>query len=126
MLQKLQSMAMSIIVAKCGYNRHTKREVLYGPIHLSGVGFLELYNQQGVGQVTSFLQQCWRMLRTIGQLLRTVLAWANYSVGMSVCLLAEVTTSLPHLEAKWLGSLRHYLCRVRAWIEVDTPGIAPI
>ena len=116
---------MSIIVAKCGYNRHTKREVLYGPIHLGGAGFQELYDHQGIGQVSSFLWQ-WRKSRAIGQLLRTLLAWANYSVGTSVSLLVDVTTPLPHLEAKWLSSLRDYLRHVRAWIEVDNSGIAPL
>ena len=124
-LRKTQCTAMSIIVAKCGYNRHTKREVLYGPLHLGGAGFQELYDHQGIGQITSFIRQ-WRKSRAIGQLLRTLLAWANYSVGTSVSILADVTTPLPHLEAKWLSSLRDYLRHVRAWIDVDSPGIAPM
>ena len=124
-LQKTQRTAMSIIVAKCGYNRHTKREVLYGPTHLGGAEFYELYDQQGIGQVASFLRH-WRSGTAIGKLLKCLLAWTNYNVGTSQSVLADVTTPLPHMEAKWLGSLRDYLRHVRAWIEVDDASIAPI
>ena len=124
-LQKIQRTAMSIIVAKCGYNRHMKREVLFGPTCLGGAAFVELYDQQGIGQVTSFLRH-WRTGSKIGKLLRCLLAWTNYSVGISVSVLEDVTTPLPHLEAKWIGSLREYLRHTRAWIDVDDAGIAPI
>ena len=63
---------MSIIVTKCGYNRNMKREVLYGPHHLGGAEFYELYDQQGIGQVTAFLRH-WRSGTTIGILLRNLL-----------------------------------------------------
>ena len=56
LLQQTQHTAMSIIVAKCGFNRHTKREVLYGSTHLGGAEFSEsLYDKQGIGQVPAFL-----------------------------------------------------------------------
>ena len=114
-----------IIVAKCGFNRHIKREVLYGPTHLGGAEFSELYDQQGIGQVSAFLCH-WRTGRLIGTLMRTLVAWANYSVGTSVSLLEDVSTPFPHLEAKWLRSMRDYLNHVGAWIELDDAGIAPV
>ena len=124
-LQTIQQTAMSIIVAKCGFNRHMKLEVLYGPIHLGGAAFYELYDQQGIGQINMFLRH-WRLGQTIGRLLRVLLSWTNYSAGLSVSVLADVTTPLPHLEAKWLGSMRDYLNHTRAWIEVDDAGIVPL
>jgi exonuclease III len=54
-LDRVQRTAMQIIIAKCGYNRHTKREILYGPLEYGGASFRHLYVQQGIGQVTSFL-----------------------------------------------------------------------
>jgi hypothetical protein len=78
-LQTIQRKAMSIIVAKCGFNRHMKREVLYGPLNLGGAAFSELYDQQGIGQVTSFLRH-WRVNSTIGTMLRVLLSWTNYNV----------------------------------------------
>jgi hypothetical protein len=55
-LDQVQRKAMTIIVAKCGYNRNTKREILYGPLCYGGANFRHLYVQQGVNQVTSFLE----------------------------------------------------------------------
>jgi hypothetical protein len=63
-----------------------------------------LHDQQGIDQVTFFLRH-WREGSVIGNMLRTLLSWANYSAGTSVSVLTDVHTSLPHLEAKWLGSL---------------------
>lgn len=42
---------MSIIIPRCGFNRNTKQEVLYGPIELGGTNFRHLYVEQGVGQI---------------------------------------------------------------------------
>ena len=47
-------------------------------------------------------------------------------MGTSESVLSDVTTNLPHMEAKWLSALRAYLHHVRAWIEVDDCGIAPL
>ncbi|KAI2512752.1 hypothetical protein MHU86_1540 [Fragilaria crotonensis] len=55
-LDRVQRSAMQIIIAKCGYNRHTKREILYGPLEYGGASFGHLYVQQGVGQVMTFLR----------------------------------------------------------------------
>jgi hypothetical protein len=48
-LDQVQCRAMQIIVAKCGYNRHTKKAILYGPMAYGGATFRPLYVQQGVG-----------------------------------------------------------------------------
>jgi hypothetical protein len=50
-LTNTQQRAMSIIFAKCGYNRNTKREILYGPLEVGGANFRTLYDQQGIGQI---------------------------------------------------------------------------
>jgi hypothetical protein len=41
-LDKVQRQAMSIIFARCGYNRHTKREILFGPVVYGGANFTHL------------------------------------------------------------------------------------
>ena len=38
-LHKIQRKAMNIIFERCGYNRNTKRELLYGPLDLGGSNF---------------------------------------------------------------------------------------
>jgi hypothetical protein len=119
-LEKIQRQVMSAIIAKCGYNRKTKREVIYGPASLGGANFRSLYSVQGVGQVTSFMKY-WRSPSQAGKLLRIAVAWTQYSVGTSISFLTDVRTRLPHMETKWLRSLRAYLQFVGGTIELDNP-----
>ena len=123
-LDNIQRKAMSIIFAKCGYNRNTKRDLLYGPLELGGANFRKLYDQQGIGQVQLFLRH-WRQQSTAGRLLRCVVAWAQYCAGTSTPILEEVHQELPHLESKWLSSLRQYLAYINAGIQLDMTGVAP-
>ena len=124
-LHDIQRKAMSIIVPRCGYNRNTKREVIYGPTGFGGAGFLELYDQQGIGQVQTFMKH-WRTNSVAGRLMKILLAWTNYSVGMGTSCLEDVTTPMPHLEAKWLTSLRRYLAKLDASLQIDNVGIPPL
>ena len=124
-LQDIQRKAMSIIVPRCGYNRNTKREVLFGPTSYGGAGFYDLYDQQGMGQVQTFMKH-WRKHSVAGGLMKILVAWTNYSVGMGKSCLEDVHTPLPHLEAKWLTSLRTYLAKIDASFQLDDDGIPPL
>ncbi|KAI2506269.1 hypothetical protein MHU86_8204 [Fragilaria crotonensis] len=79
-LDNIQRKAMSIIFAKCGYNRNTKRDILYGPLELGGANFRRLYDQQGIGQVQLFhaaLEAAIysRSLTAVRGFLGTILRW---------------------------------------------------
>ena len=116
--------AMSIMFAKCGYNRNTKRNVLYGPLELEGANFRKLYDLQGIRKVQLFLRH-WRQSSIAGRLLRCVVQWTQYCAGMSKPILEIVHEELPHMELKWLSSLWQYLAHINAIIQVDTTGVAP-
>ena len=117
-LDKIQRKVMSSMIAKCGYNRKTKREIIYGPAHLGGANFRSLYSVQGVGQVIHFLKY-WRSPCQAGKLLRVAVAWTQYSVGTSRSFLTDTDTKMPHMESKWLDSLREYLRYVNGHIDLD-------
>lgn len=117
-LDKVQRRAMANIFAKCGFNRHTKREVLYGPSVYGGANFRSLYSLQSTGQVTTFIKY-WRSPCQAGQLLRHATAWAQYALGISTSFLTNVHNPLPHMEVKWLQSLRQYLHHINGSIELD-------
>ena len=102
-----------------------KRAVVFGPSEYGGASFLRLYDHQGIGQVTSFLQNC-RNNTVAEQLLRVLEAWCNFSVGMSSLVVTDVYTPLPHLESMWVGSLRDYLASAGAWFETDDALVAPL
>ena len=113
---------MSLSIPKCGYNRNTKREIIFGPHRLGGANFRHLYDQQGLGQLTLFLRN-WRQNSEAGKLLKCVVAWAQYTTGMATPILETPAVALPHLEAKWLKSLRQYLRDTNAAIQVDSTGL---
>jgi exonuclease III len=123
-LDNIQRQAMRELFAHCGFNRNTKRPLLYGPQSLGGAAFRSLYTEQGVGQVLQFLHQ----LRTNGQasaLLKIAIAWAQYAVGTGKSIYSDTMTPLPHFESKWLKSLRQFLGDVDGSIEMDNP-VLPI
>lgn len=113
---------MSIIVARCGFNRNTKKEVLYGPLELGGANFRHLYVEQGVGQINLFVRH-WRSNSTAGKLLKVAVAWFQQQAGVSFSILEDVHTPLPHLESKWIASLRTFLATTDMFLQVDTPSI---
>lgn len=124
-LDQVQRKAMSIIAPRCGFNCHTKREILYGPLELGGANFRHLHVEQGIGQVGLFLRN-WRLDSTAGKLLRIAVGWFQYQLGTSYWFLEKVDTTLPHLESKWLASLREFLHSIQSGLQLDNPGIPPL
>lgn len=124
-LDAIQRKAIRAIIAKCGFNRNTHRSIIYGPACLGGSTFCHLYTIQSCGQILQFLRT-WRTPSQASRLLKIAVAWTQYAVGTGVSFLTDVTTELPHMEAKWLGALRVYLKKIGATIEVDETGVVPL
>jgi exonuclease III len=123
-LTTVQRKALSIIVARCGYNRNTKKEILFGPASLGGANFRDLYVEQGIGQVTLFIRH-WRQSTHIGKLLRIAVSWYQLAVGTSTSFLECTSIALPHLESKWLGSMRLFLAKMQGSLRLDAVYIQP-
>ncbi len=122
-LESIQKSLMSIIIARCGFNRHTNREIIYGPLHLGGAAFVSLYTQQGVGQVTLLLRHS-RQESNIGKLLQiSFLSWFQIQVGTSSPILEDTKSTLPHLESVWLKSIRQFLASIEGSIRLSLPEV---
>ena len=118
-LDRVQKKSHRAMLAGCGFNRNTSRAVVFGPAHLGGLEFFHLYDEQGYGQVSTFMK-FWRSPDTHpGQVLRITVAWAQYCAGTSWSIFADNSTKLPHLECCWLSSMRQYLNTVGATLELD-------
>jgi exonuclease III len=124
-LKSVQTKAMAIITAKCGFNRHTKTEVLFGPRDLGGADFRHLTVQQGIAQTMYFLRH-WRLQSPVGKLLKCALSWQQFSAGVSFPILENTETALPHLESKWMASLRSFLASIGAGLQLDEPCVPPM
>jgi hypothetical protein len=124
-LHRIQAKGMHAIFAKCGFNRNTKHLILFGPSHLGGASFRHLYTEQGIGQIQSFIKH-WRSSTQPGQLLRIAVSWTQYVAGTGVSFLTDISSPLPHLESKWLASLRTFLSTISGSIEVDDNIVQPL
>jgi hypothetical protein len=118
----IQSRASRRMLPKIGYNRNTPKAVIYGPMTFGGIEMRTLYVKQGLGQLTFFLK-FWRTDFEASQLLRIALAWNQYMAGTGTSILLDVSTPLPHLETKWIPSLRGFLNSIDGSIELDNPYI---
>jgi hypothetical protein len=124
-LDALHRKVMSKMIARCGYCRNTKQEIIYGPADLGGACFRHPYGEQGTGQILFFLKY-WRSGGQAGLLARIALSWAQFQTGVGTPILQDVTTPLPHMESCWLSSMRRFLCCIDGQIEVDNAAVLPI
>jgi hypothetical protein len=84
-----------------------------------GLGF---FNQQYATLLNKGIKKphvLWRSPCQAGQSLRIAVAWAQYVACTSTPILEDVGSPLPHLETKWITSLRTFLKYTGATIELD-------
>ena len=124
-LEQIQQKALSILIPRCGFNRHTKREIIFGPAELGGACFRHLYVEQGIRQVGLFMRN-WRAQSTAGKLLRIAVSWFQQQIGTSFSFLRDVTTPLPHLESVWLKSLREFLASIESHLSLEEEYVTPL
>ena len=115
----IQSKSMPKIFAKCGYNRNTSKCIMYGPSALGGAGFRPLYVTQGTQMVQHFLKHWRSQNTTTGKLLRAVLSWTQYQAGVSYSLLHNTDSYLPHVQSKFISTVRGYLSDIDGYITLD-------
>jgi hypothetical protein len=124
-LKKVQNAALRAFLSKCGYNCNTKRVTVFAPHRYGGCGFTPLYLIQGEGKIFLFLKY-WRTYTPAGRLLCIATSWTQLHIGTSRFFLQDTTTHIPHLQGQWLWSLRTFLSRIDASIEVDNPYLPPL
>lgn len=123
-LDRAERQSLQHIIAKCGFNRHTPTQLRYAPLTYAGCGFIRWSTLQGEGQIMLFLKH-WRTQTIVSRILRVALAWSQFQSGLSKSILQDTRTNLPHLEGRWIKSLRTFLGKVNATIEVDKPYVVP-
>jgi hypothetical protein len=111
--------------ARCGFNRNTSRNVLFGPSKYNGAGFRPFSTEQGVGQLQFFVKH-WSHRTEPGCLLRIAVAWAQLNVGVGFSIFNDVVTSLPHFESEWLRSVRDFLRIVQGRLRLDSAFVPEI
>ena len=123
-LSKIQSTSHSAMISRMGYCRTTPREIIFGSKYYGGVGLFHLYDDQGYGQLKTFIK-FWRSPSTqAGKLLRILLSWCQYCVGTKAAVLQDVHSIWPHFESRWISSLRQYLSTTSGQLELNNSDTA--
>ena len=123
-LDRIQRRAMNAIISKCGFNRNMHRSIVYGPSLYSGAGFRHLYTVQGEGGVTSLIRNI-RHGGNVGRIQRIAISWCQLVAGTGVSIFRDVSTKLPHLENKWIPSIRTFLHSINGQLELDEDYVPP-
>jgi hypothetical protein len=117
---------MKVIVASCGFNRNTRKEILYGPQALGVASFRHLYILQGIHQTLMFIWHQRRQSKA-DQLLRiATIAWFQEQTGVSYSILDNVHSPLSQLESKWLNCLWQFLSSIDARLQLNQPTVPPV
>jgi hypothetical protein len=123
-LNQSERLSMARLVAKCGFARTTPRALIYAPRDYAGAGFVRWATIQGEGQIQHFIKH-WRTESVVSKMLRINLSWAQWQSGQSSSILWDVTSPLPHVEGRWILSLRQSLAATKGALQLDTDFIPP-
>jgi hypothetical protein len=103
---------------KTGVNRNTAHRVVYGPSRYGGLGFRDLFVEQGVAQVELLVRHL-RTGTTQGTLMLIAISWWQMVVGVSYPLLGQTDKVVPFDAPHWLSSIREFLQSVEASIHIE-------
>jgi hypothetical protein len=117
-LRELQSIPTRSVLMKTGFNCNTSHRVVFGPSWYGGLGFRDLFVEQGISQVELLISYL-RAASPQGQLFRIAIAWWQLVVSVSYPLLQRPNTVIPYLEPNWLSALRRFLAETDAAVHID-------
>jgi len=69
-----------MFLSKMGFNKNTKRLLLFGPPSLGAFGFTDTYTDQGISQLSLFIGHI-RCKQEIGTLLRILMEHLQLVIG---------------------------------------------
>ena len=97
-VNKIESVSLPKIIAKCGYNRTMARAIRGGRKELGGAGFTALINSIGATRIQHFIKN-WRtpLQEDIGKTLRVALSWTQYCAGVPYPILLKTKQNLSYV-----------------------------
>ena len=120
LLDKCQAHSMGRVIAKCGYNRHIARALMFAPTFSGGGGFVPWYVLQGEGQIQHVLKH-WRTNTIVSNTLKIAIQWAQWQSGHERPILEDTATPIPYLDCRWIASTRTFLSTIKASLILDQP-----
>lgn len=118
-LNSIQSTLIPTLAQKLGLNRYFPRAILHGPIKFGGLGIPYLPGIQLAIQAMTLISHM-RRETPLGTLLHITLDWMQLTAGTTWSLLQHPSRQVPHLDDKWINSLRQGMKQAKAHITLHS------
>ena len=118
--EKIESVSVPKIIAKCGYNRTTALPIRVGPKGIGGAGFYAFLNTISTSRVHHFLKNWRTPLEDIGKALHIAMAWTQYSTSVSYPIFSNTTHDLLYVKGRTILSVRKHQEECQAKIHLNT------
>ena len=106
---RILSPILNVCLPKMGFNRHMPREVVYGPISAGGLGFHDLFIEQGIKHVQCLVGHLREPKSVTGKMIRIEMDWCQVQAGIGTNLLTKVDNPIDYIEDCWVMGLRDFL-----------------
>ena len=114
---------LSMFLSKMGFNRNTKRLLLFGPPSLGAFGFTDTYTDQGISQLSLFIGHI-RCKQEIGTLLQILMEHLQLVIGFGSPLFNYPFNRVSKFcDKTWLTSLWEYVNSIGAVIHLEDEWI---
>ena len=105
---RIASPVVCATLSSMGFNKHTPREIVFGPPSLGGIGMHNLYVEQGIRHLSSLLGHV-RQSGTTGSMMLAQLQWCQIQAGCGFHLLASPDIPIDYIEDCWIMCIRDFL-----------------
>ena len=124
-LNNIQRKAICAILEKLGVNCKFPRRVTFGSKELCGLGLLDLSIEQGVRQISHFLDHVFAQ-DSIGNMILIELRHLQLESGSGIHLLEFPSVDFPYLTPCWLISMREFMARHSIQLTVAKARAVPL
>ena len=119
---KIMWQVIKCFLPKSGINRFIKRDVLYSPASLQGLGLKNLYLMQGIHHVTDLIENVWKDSIT-GHFQMTSLEFLRLELGINCHLLNSDYDKFSALiiTPSWIVNTWQFMSKHNITVDIDPP-----
>jgi hypothetical protein len=104
----IQSPVINAILPLLGFNRHTSRDIIFGPSKYGGLGMLDLHTELYTRKIEQIVSHTRNSKSSIGKLCIINLSYLQMLIGKSIPYL-ESTKTVSYIQKNWFSELHLFL-----------------
>ena len=117
--------SVAAILQKLGVNRNFPLKVAFGPKDFGGMSLLDKSVDQGVKQISHFMNHCFAQ-DLVGMMILTELWHLQLELGSGHHLLEHLTERIPYLTNCWITSMRKFMAENKIQLQVSKAKMVPL